>query len=96
MIWNLEFYTQPSSPSRLMEKPSHVQTCRSSEHVLPIGLETRLGRKRKMWDGGKVPPLTSPHPRTQRTGENMAQVQTAPSKSGRVRAPGGVVQQQNH
>ena len=64
--------------------------------MLPIGLETRLGRKRKMWDGGKVPPLTSPHPRTQRTGENMAQVQTAPSKSGRVRAPGGVVQQQNH
>lgn len=74
MIWNLEFYTQPSSPSRLMEKPSHVQTCRSSEHVLPISLETRLGRKRKMWDGGKVPPLTSPL----LTEEHREQVRTWP------------------
>lgn len=50
VIWNLGFYIQPRSPSRLMEKPSHVWICRSLEHALPIHPETRLGRKRKMWD----------------------------------------------
>lgn len=34
--WNLEFYTQPNSPSRLMEKQSHLGACKSSKHSFPI------------------------------------------------------------
>ena len=80
-VLDLEFYTQPSSPSRLMEKPSHVQTCKSSEHVLPIGPETRFGRKRKMWVGGRVSPapLLIQERRENRWGDGTIQVRQGQS-----------------